>query len=100
MFALSIRAALPVDPWPTTRITLLGDSIHATTPAGGTGANVALRDAALLTEQLTAVDRGRADLLDAIGGYEEQMRAYGFAASTRSLRSAERIFRARLPVLV
>jgi 2-polyprenyl-6-methoxyphenol hydroxylase-like FAD-dependent oxidoreductase len=100
VFALSIRAALPVDPWPTTRITLLGDAIHATTPAGGTGANVALRDAALLTEQLTAVDRGRADLLDAIGGYEQQLRAYGFAASTRSLRSAEQIFRARLSVLV
>jgi 2-polyprenyl-6-methoxyphenol hydroxylase-like FAD-dependent oxidoreductase len=100
MFALSIRAALPVEPWPTTRVTLLGDAIHATTPAGGTGANVALRDAALLTEQLTAVDRGRAGLLDAVGAYEEQMREYGFAASARSLRSAEQIFRTRLSALV
>jgi len=100
MFALSIRASLPVDPWPTGRITLLGDAIHATTPAGGTGANVALRDAALLTEYLTMADRGLVDLLDAVAKYEEQMRAYGFAAATRSLQSAELIFQARLPALV
>jgi 2-polyprenyl-6-methoxyphenol hydroxylase-like FAD-dependent oxidoreductase len=99
-FAVAIRAALPVAPWPSSRITLLGDAIHATTPAGGTGANVALRDAALLTDMLTATDQGRLPVLDAIAGYEEQMREYGFAASTRSLRSAELIFRARLPALV
>ncbi|HZN74644.1 MAG TPA: FAD-dependent monooxygenase [Micromonosporaceae bacterium] len=91
-FALSIRAAPSVDPWPTTRITLLGDAIHATTPAGGTGANLALRDAALLTEYLAAVDRGRLGVLDAIAAYEDQMRDYGFAAATYSMRSAEFIF--------
>jgi 2-polyprenyl-6-methoxyphenol hydroxylase-like FAD-dependent oxidoreductase len=98
VFALSIRGALPVDPWPTSRVTFLGDAIHATTPAGGTGANVAFRDAALLAGYLTAADRGFLDLLDAIGRYEDRMRDYGFAAATRSLRGAEVAFQTRLPV--
>jgi 2-polyprenyl-6-methoxyphenol hydroxylase-like FAD-dependent oxidoreductase len=66
-FPLSIRAAATVDPWPTSRITYLGDAIHATTPVGGTGANTALRDAALLAHHLTEADRGRIDLLASIG---------------------------------
>ncbi len=98
-FALSIRAGLPVEPWPTTRVTLLGDAIHATTPVGGTGANTALRDAALLTEHLTEVHRGGADLLRSVAAYEERMRQYGFSAALRSLRGAERIFRAPVPAL-
>jgi 2-polyprenyl-6-methoxyphenol hydroxylase-like FAD-dependent oxidoreductase len=97
-FSLSIRGALPVPPWPTSRITLLGDAIHATTPAGGPGANVALRDAALLAERLTEVDRGLAAPIAAIAAYEAQMREYGFAAAVRSLRSAEQVFGARQPV--
>jgi 2-polyprenyl-6-methoxyphenol hydroxylase-like FAD-dependent oxidoreductase len=98
-FALSIRAGLPVDPWPPSRVTLLGDAIHATTPVGGTGANTALRDAALLTRYLAEVNGGRGRLLRAIAGYEARMRRYGFAAAQRSLRGAERIFRAPVPAL-
>jgi 2-polyprenyl-6-methoxyphenol hydroxylase-like FAD-dependent oxidoreductase len=96
-FPVAIRAALPVDPWPSRRVTLLGDAVHATTPAGGTGANVALRDAAELTGYLTAADRGATAVLDAIATYEDRMRDYGFAAAARSLRSAELVYRARLP---
>jgi 2-polyprenyl-6-methoxyphenol hydroxylase-like FAD-dependent oxidoreductase len=98
-FFLAIRSARPVPPWPPSRVTLLGDAIHATTPVGGTGANTALRDAALLTQCLTAVDRGRADLPDAIEEYETRMRDYGFTAVTSSLRGAEKIFRATVPAL-
>ncbi len=96
-FALAIRAALPVDPWPATRITLLGDAIHATTPVGGTGANTALRDAALLAGHLADVARGHAAPVPAVGRYEAQMRGYGFAAATRSLRGAGQIFRVPVP---
>jgi 2-polyprenyl-6-methoxyphenol hydroxylase-like FAD-dependent oxidoreductase len=49
-------------------------------PAGGNGANTALRDAALLTQRLSRAARGEVPLLDAIGGYEAEMREYGFQA--------------------
>jgi 2-polyprenyl-6-methoxyphenol hydroxylase-like FAD-dependent oxidoreductase len=98
-FPLSIRAALPVDPWPTTRVTFLGDAIHATTPVGGTGANTALRDAALLTDYVADVAQGHAELLAAVADYEKRMREYGFAAAASSLRGAGRIFRVPVPAL-
>jgi 2-polyprenyl-6-methoxyphenol hydroxylase-like FAD-dependent oxidoreductase len=87
--AVPIRSSVPVPPWPTGRTTLLGDAIHAMTPAGGKGANTALRDAALLTAQLTEVERGTARLGVALGEYEARMREYGFAAVTESLRTVE-----------
>ena len=49
-------------------------------PTGGNGANTALRDAALLTRQLSQAARGELALLDAIGEYEAEMREYGFEA--------------------
>jgi len=98
-FVLSIRAAMPVPAWPTGRITLLGDAIHAATPIGGTGASTTIRDAALLTEGLAEVDAGRADLLDALAAYEVEMRDYGMAAAVWSLRDAERVFRVFIPAL-
>ncbi|MFD0888686.1 FAD-dependent oxidoreductase, partial [Streptosporangium algeriense] len=49
---LPIRTAVPVDPWPATNITLLGDAVHSMTPMRGIGANAALRDACLLTRAL------------------------------------------------
>lgn len=81
-FAVPIRAARPVPPWPPGRITLLGDAVHTMTPAGGTGANTALRDAALLGGLLAEAG---ADPVPAIAAYEHEMRDYGFAAVARSL---------------
>ena len=43
--AIAMRTAVPVAPWRTQRITLLGDAIHSMTPYRGIGANVALKDA-------------------------------------------------------
>jgi 2-polyprenyl-6-methoxyphenol hydroxylase-like FAD-dependent oxidoreductase len=97
-FFLAIRSAMPVPGWRPSRVTLLGDAIHATTPVGGTGANVALRDAALLTRYLTDVDRGQADVVGAISEYETQMRDYGFTAVTTSLAGAAKIFRVSVPI--
>jgi 2-polyprenyl-6-methoxyphenol hydroxylase-like FAD-dependent oxidoreductase len=77
---ITVRLAVPVPAWPPSRVTLLGDAIHAMSPARGSGANTALRDAALLTEELTAAARGAKTLVDAIGGYERQMTGYGFEA--------------------
>ncbi|GII79352.1 oxidoreductase [Sphaerisporangium rufum] len=70
----------PVRRWRPGPVTVLGDAVHSMTPALGLGANVALRDAALLSSRLAAVHRGEADLVTAIGEYEERMRRYGFQA--------------------
>ncbi|WP_242613763.1 FAD-dependent oxidoreductase [Herbihabitans rhizosphaerae] len=86
---LPIRTSVPIDPWPASTVTLLGDAIHSMTPFRGIGANTALRDARLLCRALVAVSRGEAELLDAISDYESAMRAYGFKAVRDSLRTAE-----------
>jgi 2-polyprenyl-6-methoxyphenol hydroxylase-like FAD-dependent oxidoreductase len=84
----AIRTAVPVAPWPPSRVTLLGDAIHAMSPAGGSGANTALRDAALLTSELGAAARGEKSPVQAIADYELRMVDYGFAA-VRASRRAE-----------
>jgi 2-polyprenyl-6-methoxyphenol hydroxylase-like FAD-dependent oxidoreductase len=70
-------------------------------PAGGSGANTALRDAALLSRTLTAAPAAgtrliapaaavvppAAGLVAAIGDYERQMREYGYAAVAASRRA-------------
>jgi 2-polyprenyl-6-methoxyphenol hydroxylase-like FAD-dependent oxidoreductase len=94
--AFSFFSAMPVEPWPSGNITLLGDAIHNMTPAGGVGANTALRDAALLCRSLTAVDRGELELLQAIHDYERKMLDYGFAAVRKSLGRTRQALAGRL----
>ncbi|MFD4602348.1 FAD-dependent oxidoreductase [Streptomyces sp. NPDC058464] len=84
-FPLRIATSVPVDPWPTTTVTLLGDAIHTMTPGQGVGANTALRDASLLCRELTAAARGDKPLLTAIGDYEAEMIPYGFTRVAESL---------------
>jgi salicylate hydroxylase len=88
--AIRVRCAPPTGPWPTGRVTLLGDAIHNMTPMAGIGANTALRDADLLRRQLIAVTSGERELVPALHEYEERMRDYGFAAVKRSLSNARR----------
>jgi 2-polyprenyl-6-methoxyphenol hydroxylase-like FAD-dependent oxidoreductase len=83
-FGVRVRVSPPAPPWAPSRVTVLGDAIHAMSPAGGSGANTALRDAALLARTLTTA----ADPVAAIGDYEQQMREYGYAAVAIS-RQAE-----------
>ena len=75
---VSVRHLQVADPWPTTRVTLLGDAIHAMPPSMGAGANSALRDAAALARALAQVDRGEAELHDALAESEAGMRAEVF----------------------
>lgn len=84
--------------WPSSTVTVLGDAIHSMPPAGGIGANMALRDASLLTRNLTAAARGDMSLTAAIGDYEAEMRDYGFNAVRNALGN-ERIGRNSSPVI-
>ena len=88
-FLVRIRTSPPVPAWPPSRVTVLGDAIHAMSPARGSGANTALQDAALLCRTLTRTTAdGGGDLVAAVREYEKQMRVYGSAAVAAS-RAAE-----------
>lgn len=78
LFPQSMRRLDPPQQWPSSRVTLLGDAIHAMPPNFGSGGNSALRDAAALTEAIEDIATGRTPLLDAIAIYESQMRAEVF----------------------
>lgn len=89
VFPVVIRTSVPIEPWAPSNVTLLGDAIHTMTPGRGVGANTALRDAALLTRHLQAVQEGRVDLVAAIGAYETEMRRYSAEAVERSRRQMD-----------
>jgi salicylate hydroxylase len=76
LFWFPFRRLDPVPAWPTSRVTLLGDAIHAMMPTRGQGANMALRDAGILSARLAGAARGEQELLSAIGDYEQAMRDY------------------------
>jgi 2-polyprenyl-6-methoxyphenol hydroxylase-like FAD-dependent oxidoreductase len=86
---LRIRTSLPVPEWPSTRVTLIGDAIHSMTPYRGIGANIALRDAALLCGKFVDVAKGALPLEAAIHDYERQMRDYAFRAVRTSLKALQ-----------
>jgi 2-polyprenyl-6-methoxyphenol hydroxylase-like FAD-dependent oxidoreductase len=88
--AFAIKTSVPIQPWATRRVTLLGDALHNMTPFRGIGANTALRDAAALRRALVGVARGRADLIQALAAYERGMIGYGFAAVQTSLKNMDR----------
>ncbi|WP_280267693.1 FAD-dependent monooxygenase [Nocardia wallacei] len=73
VYPITVRSSVPVPRWQASNVTLLGDAIHAMSPAAGAGANMALRDGAALAAALVDVTDGR-PLLDAMREYEQ---AYG-----------------------
>jgi 2-polyprenyl-6-methoxyphenol hydroxylase-like FAD-dependent oxidoreductase len=64
-----------LDPAP---VTLIGDAAHAMLPTLGLGANLALRDARQLVDQLTSASRGEIGLVAGIGAFEQDMRDYSY----------------------
>jgi 2-polyprenyl-6-methoxyphenol hydroxylase-like FAD-dependent oxidoreductase len=89
--SFSVKSSVPIPPWSTCRVTLLGDALHNMTPFRGIGANTALRDAVLLRDVLASVDTGKRDLLAAFTDYERNMINYGFAAVRASLANMKRV---------
>lgn len=84
-----------VPEWPNDpRVTLIGDAVHAMTPAGGNGANTAVRDSALLGRLLAeAWVRGDGDSWAGVTrAYEDEMREYGSAAVKESYAQATSMF--------
>ncbi|RSM85825.1 FAD-dependent monooxygenase [Kibdelosporangium aridum] len=73
--ALRIGMIPPMPAWPASPVTVIGDAIHL---APGFGGNLAMQDAYHLCQVLAEANRGRRELLDAIGGYEDTMRRTGF----------------------
>lgn len=77
-----------VPQWQTEpRVTLIGDAVHSMTPAGGLGANTALRDSALLGGLLAKSD-GHIDSVTA--EYEASMRVYASEAVAASYGMASK----------
>jgi 2-polyprenyl-6-methoxyphenol hydroxylase-like FAD-dependent oxidoreductase len=79
-----------VPEWPNDpRVTLIGDAVHAMTPAGGNGANTAVRDSALLGRLLAEAGGYKEGLTEA---YEKEMRVYASAAVKQSYAQASAQF--------
>lgn len=86
IFPIAVRVADICPAWSSTSITLLGDAIHAMSPAGGSGANMALRDAHQLCQALISVAGGTKPLPQALHEYETPMLKAGFEAVRFSAR--------------
>jgi salicylate hydroxylase len=91
--ARPVLMAPSVPRWETGPVTLLGDAIHAMSPAGGLGANTALCDAAVLAEKLAKVVQQGVGLMEAVQAYELDMRARAARALQLSREGSERLFR-------
>ena len=89
--AFEVKSAERVAPWPTGKVTLLGDALHNMTPYRGMGANMALLDADSLRIALLKVHRGESDLISALHSYEAEMIVRGFRAVEASLKQMRQV---------
>jgi len=90
-FAVQMYTGVPCDLPSSRSVTLLGDAIHAMTPTLGRGANVAMRDGALLGRYLGQASARQHDLQAAILCYESEMTDYGFTVVRESAAMGARL---------
>jgi 2-polyprenyl-6-methoxyphenol hydroxylase-like FAD-dependent oxidoreductase len=75
---ITISTPTGVPEWPNSpRVTVIGDAAHSMTPAGGIGANTAVRDSALLGRLLKEAGGYKEGITAA---YEKEMRVYASEA--------------------
>ncbi|SDM45247.1 FAD-dependent oxidoreductase [Nonomuraea jiangxiensis] len=79
-FVQRLHSARPVEPWDEPAVTLVGDAVHSMSPGRGEGANIALRDARLLSEVLAGATAQGRPPGPAKAGYERRMLDYAFTA--------------------
>jgi 2-polyprenyl-6-methoxyphenol hydroxylase-like FAD-dependent oxidoreductase len=85
-----VRSLLPDRAWSAGRITMLGDAVHAMSPAGGLGASTALQDAADLAWHLGRMP-DRQKPASTLRAYEATMRDRGAEAVRRSQEGSARL---------
>ncbi|KAJ1565652.1 hypothetical protein HK096_000766 [Nowakowskiella sp. JEL0078] len=83
--AKTVRSMARVQPWKSSRVTLLGDAIHSMTSYGGKGAMEAFADAISLAKLLEKVNKDETGLLNAITEYEAEMISRAFKSVDESL---------------
>ncbi len=88
-FLVDMYTSVPCSLDAPTNVTLLGDAIHAMTPTLGRGANLAMRDGALLGRALRSTARGEAELPTALAAYELEMLRYGFEVVREAAKVGE-----------
>ena len=80
-----------VPEWPNQpRVTVLGDAVHSMTPAGGIGANTAVRDSAILGRLLAEAGGYKEGVTEA---YEREMRIYASEAVRTSYRLMDGMYK-------
>jgi 2-polyprenyl-6-methoxyphenol hydroxylase-like FAD-dependent oxidoreductase len=86
--AYRLNAADPDDlaPWPSSRVTAVGDAVHAMPPTGGQGAATAILDAHALVQQLHAAAQGDLTTVVAVHDYETRLRVHAGQTVRESLQ--------------
>lgn len=86
--AFRFHAADPsaLAPWPSGRVTGLGDAVHAMPPTGGQGAATAILDAHVFTRQLSTAVRNCTSVTAAVADFENLMRIQAAPAVRESLQ--------------
>ena len=97
-FLVEMYTSVPCSLDAPTNVTLLGDAIHAMTPTLGRGANVAMRDGALLGRELKKIPTGDVTLSAALTTYERNLLDYGFKVVREAAQiGQQRMAQNRLP---